>query len=149
MPFSIFSHSIFSKYSSNYLIINCNLIIFHTTFDGLFIWIIDFKVGCDNVHINCAATDVNYVMGSYNDGGWNLREAKECLQRKCVRQSDGRYVNAPQSWPFEIANCVNKFLKFFFTFLVPLANIYRVMLNSYIILHNMYHLLYLCWNICL
>jgi len=54
-------------------------------------------VGCDNVHINCAATDVNYVMGSFNDGGWNLREAKACLERKCVRQSDGRYVNAPQS----------------------------------------------------
>jgi len=40
-------------------------------------------VGCENVHINCAATDVNFVMNSYQDGGWNLQEAKECLLRKC------------------------------------------------------------------
>jgi len=52
------------------------------------------RVGCDNVHINCAATDVNHVMRSYSDGGWNLEEAKSCIQRKCVRQSDGRYINA-------------------------------------------------------
>merc|ERR1712156_1316885 len=25
------------------------------------------------------------------DGGWNLKEAKSCLQRKCVLQNDGRY----------------------------------------------------------
>jgi len=41
------------------------------------------EVGCDNVHINCAATDVLWVMRSYSDGGWDLREAKACLQRKC------------------------------------------------------------------
>jgi len=52
------------------------------------------EVGCDNVHIDCSATDVSFVMNSYNDGGWNLKEAKSCLQRKCVLQNDGRYVNA-------------------------------------------------------
>ena len=61
-------------------------------------------MGCDNVHINCAATDVHYVMNSWYDGGWNLREAKACLERKCIRQSDGRYINAdqvePESSPF-------------------------------------------------
>jgi len=52
------------------------------------------EVGCDNVHINCPATDVSHVMSSYNDGGWNLKEAKDCLQRKCILQNDGNYVNA-------------------------------------------------------
>ena len=33
-------------------------------------------------------------MNSYKDGGWNLQEAKNCLQRKCILQNDGRYVNA-------------------------------------------------------
>ena len=33
-------------------------------------------------------------MSSYNDGGWNLKEAKDCLQRKCILQNDGNYVNA-------------------------------------------------------
>ena len=51
-------------------------------------------MGCDNVHIDCSATDVSFVMNSYNDGGWNLKEAKSCLQRKCVLQNGGRYVNA-------------------------------------------------------
>merc|ERR1711997_670700 len=52
------------------------------------------SVGCDNVHIHCAATDVNHVLNSWSDGGWNLQEAKSCLQRKCVQQADGRYINA-------------------------------------------------------
>ena len=55
------------------------------------------QVGCDNVHINCPATDVSHVMSSYNDGGWNLKEAKDCLQRKCILQNDGNYVNAGSS----------------------------------------------------
>ena len=33
-------------------------------------------------------------MNSYKDGGWDLNEAKSCLQRKCILQNDGRYVNA-------------------------------------------------------
>ena len=36
-------------------------------------------------------------MSSYNDGGWNLKEAKDCLQRKCILQNDGNYVNAGSS----------------------------------------------------
>ena len=55
------------------------------------------QVGCDNVHINCPATDVSHVMSSYSDGGWNLKEAKDCLQRKCILQNDGNYVNAGSS----------------------------------------------------
>jgi len=41
------------------------------------------KVGCDNVHINCAATDVPYLLRSERDGGWDLKIARECIQRKC------------------------------------------------------------------
>merc|ERR1719369_491165 len=51
------------------------------------------QVGCENVHINCPATDVSYILGSYQDGGWSLSQAKQCLQRKCVKQRDGRYIN--------------------------------------------------------
>lgn len=51
------------------------------------------EVGCENVEINCAATDVNYVLNSRSDGGWNLDNFKSCLRAKCERQSDGRYVN--------------------------------------------------------
>jgi len=39
--------------------------------------------GCENVHLNCAATDVAYVMQSYNDGGVDLQPARACLQQKC------------------------------------------------------------------
>jgi len=41
------------------------------------------EAGCDNVHLNCAATDVSYVMEAYNDGGTDLHPAHECLKRKC------------------------------------------------------------------
>merc|ERR1712127_536491 len=51
------------------------------------------QVGCENVHIDCAATDVNWVQSSYRDGGWDLQEAKACLDSKCERRGDGRYVN--------------------------------------------------------
>jgi len=40
-------------------------------------------VGCENVHINCAATDVAYVEGNYEDGGVDLHPANECLKKKC------------------------------------------------------------------
>ena len=49
------------------------------------------------MHINCPATDVSHVLNSYQDGGWNLKEAKECLQKKCVLQNDGKYVNVGSS----------------------------------------------------
>merc|ERR1711988_484068 len=42
------------------------------------------QVGCANVHINCAATDVAWVMQHYTDGGTDLAPAKACLQQKCV-----------------------------------------------------------------
>merc|ERR1712142_441221 len=51
------------------------------------------EVGCHNFEINCSATDVNYVLNSRYDGGWNLQNFKSCLREKCVRQSDGRYLN--------------------------------------------------------
>jgi len=41
------------------------------------------KVGCDNVHINCAATDVPYLLKSASDGGWDLSQARECIKKKC------------------------------------------------------------------
>jgi len=54
------------------------------------------EVGCDNVHIHCESTDVSYVMSSYQDGGWDLQQAKSCLQRKCKKQRNGQYVNTDE-----------------------------------------------------
>ena len=44
-------------------------------------------VGCENVHLDCAATDVAYVEKQYLDGGVDLAPAKKCLQEKCPAQS--------------------------------------------------------------
>ncbi|CAE7845945.1 unnamed protein product [Symbiodinium microadriaticum] len=44
-------------------------------------------VGCENIHLNCAATDVAYVKSSYQDSGVSLASAKSCLERKCPKQS--------------------------------------------------------------
>merc|ERR1712178_118745 len=41
------------------------------------------KAGCDNVHLDCGATDVSYVMSKYTDGGTDLAPAKSCLKSKC------------------------------------------------------------------
>jgi len=41
------------------------------------------SVGCDNVHLRCEATSVEYVMKSYTDGGTDLASAKKCLAKKC------------------------------------------------------------------
>merc|ERR1711998_176792 len=41
------------------------------------------QVGCANVHLDCSATDVSYVMGKYSDGGVDLKPAKDCLASKC------------------------------------------------------------------
>jgi len=41
------------------------------------------SAGCDNVHIECDATDVKYVLDSYHDGGVKLGAAHECLKKKC------------------------------------------------------------------
>mmetsp|Transcript_28263 Transcript_28263/g.66076 ORF Transcript_28263/g.66076 Transcript_28263/m.66076 type:complete len:161 (-) Transcript_28263:271-753(-) len=41
------------------------------------------RVGCDNVHLRCDATDVEYVFASYRDGGQDLSAAQMCLRKKC------------------------------------------------------------------
>lgn len=52
------------------------------------------KVGCDNVHLDCAATDVNWVLNRYNDRDFlgkdyeGLEKAKCCLIKKCPQ-----YIN--------------------------------------------------------
>merc|ERR1719163_212526 len=44
-------------------------------------------VGCDHVHIDCAATDLAFVEGRYSDGGVSLAPAKECLIKKCGKSA--------------------------------------------------------------
>ena len=41
------------------------------------------------MHINCAATDVPYLMGSARDGGWDLTKARECVEKKCPDYMNG------------------------------------------------------------
>lgn len=41
------------------------------------------SVGCENVHIRCDATDVRFMLSSYNDGGRDLSVAHDCLRYKC------------------------------------------------------------------
>ena len=41
------------------------------------------KVGCDNVHLHCDSTDVDYVLASYHDGGRSLTAAHDCIRQKC------------------------------------------------------------------
>lgn len=41
------------------------------------------NVGCGNVHLDCSATDVAYVMQQYTDSGTDLAPAKTCLEQKC------------------------------------------------------------------
>lgn len=41
------------------------------------------RVGCDNVHLRCDSTDVDFVLNSYHDGGVRLDAAHACLKRKC------------------------------------------------------------------
>mmetsp|Transcript_118120 Transcript_118120/g.376608 ORF Transcript_118120/g.376608 Transcript_118120/m.376608 type:complete len:184 (-) Transcript_118120:259-810(-) len=45
------------------------------------------EVGCDNVHLECASTDVPYILKSYTDRGTDLASAKECLSKKCPAQA--------------------------------------------------------------
>jgi len=44
------------------------------------------RVGCDNVHLRCEATDVAFVLQSYHDGGRDLTVAQSCLRKKCPEQ---------------------------------------------------------------
>ena len=48
------------------------------------------RVGCDNVHLRCEATDVDYVLSSYHDGGHRLDAAHECIRRKCMGGRGGK-----------------------------------------------------------
>lgn len=41
------------------------------------------SAGCNNVHIRCGSTDVNYVLKHYTDGATDLSDAHACLQQKC------------------------------------------------------------------
>ena len=41
------------------------------------------EVGCENVHIRCDATDVDYVLSNYHDGGHDLSVAHDCLRQLC------------------------------------------------------------------
>ena len=41
------------------------------------------QAGCDNVHLRCESTDLEYVLGKYHDGGVELSAAHECLEKKC------------------------------------------------------------------
>ena len=57
-----------------------------TSFDILQLF--DFQVGCDNVHFECDATDVNYILGEYLDRDVNgevveITNAKCCMLKKC------------------------------------------------------------------
>ena len=46
------------------------------------------KVGCDNVHLDCAATDTKWVMSHYTDGGQKLHAAHACLVKKCGAKAE-------------------------------------------------------------
>ena len=48
------------------------------------------KVGCENVHLRCEATDVKYVLSSYHDGGHSLDAAHACIRQKCLSSTTGR-----------------------------------------------------------
>ncbi|CAD7954498.1 unnamed protein product [Amoebophrya sp. A25] len=41
------------------------------------------SVGCENVHLDCSATSVDYVLSKYTDGGRDLSGAHDCLKQKC------------------------------------------------------------------
>ncbi|CAD7964161.1 unnamed protein product [Amoebophrya sp. A25] len=41
------------------------------------------EVGCDNTHIDCAGTDVDFVLAQYRDGSVKLGTAHTCLREKC------------------------------------------------------------------
>ena len=51
------------------------------------------QVGCQAMELDCAATDVDYVLGSRYDWRWNLSNFKSCLRQKCVKGSNGKYRN--------------------------------------------------------
>jgi len=48
------------------------------------------EVGCENVHIHCESTDVEYVLSKYQDGQQDLSAAHECLETKCPRTTSAK-----------------------------------------------------------
>lgn len=44
------------------------------------------KVGCENMHIRCDVTDVDYVMARYSF--YNFELAKACLRKECFADDD-------------------------------------------------------------
>ncbi|CAL1130556.1 unnamed protein product [Cladocopium goreaui] len=50
-------------------------------------------VGCDNVHLRCNATDLDFVLASYQDRGvtgrvHDLRDAHSCMKKKCLEMPE-------------------------------------------------------------
>ena len=43
------------------------------------------KVGCENVHVRCESTDVNFVLSNYKDGKHDLSKAHDCLRKTCPK----------------------------------------------------------------
>lgn len=43
------------------------------------------KVGCENVEIDCLASDIEHVLKSTTDANRNLTNAHECILKKCSR----------------------------------------------------------------
>lgn len=55
------------------------------------------QVGCDNVHIRCDSTDIDYVLRSYHDTGvtgrvHDMRPAHECIKKKCQTPPAGQQM---------------------------------------------------------
>ena len=44
------------------------------------------KVGCENVHVRCESTDVDYVLANYTDGSYDLSHAHNCLMQLCPQR---------------------------------------------------------------
>eukprot|EP00928_Gymnodinium_smaydae_P067925 TRINITY_DN5093_c0_g1_i1.p1 TRINITY_DN5093_c0_g1~~TRINITY_DN5093_c0_g1_i1.p1 ORF type:complete len:220 (-),score=28.52 TRINITY_DN5093_c0_g1_i1:268-876(-) len=65
------------------------------------------SAGCDNVHLNCDATDVAYVEKQYSDGGVDLAPAKKCLEKKCPQLSTHTLYDARQP-PLDVSPVAQK-----------------------------------------
>eukprot|EP00913_Durusdinium_trenchii_P011707 g10995.t1 len=58
-------------------------------------------VGCEHVHLRCNATDVDFVLASYQDRGvtgrvHDLTDAHSCMKQKCL-EADGGFAHAPHA----------------------------------------------------
>ena len=52
------------------------------------------KVGCENTHVDCPATDVDFVLSSYSDGSVKLAGAHSCLRKKCHQGGVAKQIKA-------------------------------------------------------